>query len=207
MDYRVTPPTMSSQPAVNHLTIFESFRAMFEYALASIQWPPADKPILVQEFPKEREGRFDHQFDVILYRVLHSETATVSNKGVVKPTGIAIRSVENHPEKAGYKRIVLGWQEMVTVEFTVLAKSNRRADELVTWLHRTIMLYAHGMKFFKARGVNYLVFKERLEDKMTKEYGQELYVRPLRYDLRLDLLDVADAKVLESVSITVDGNP
>lgn len=206
MENRVPPPTKSSQPAVNHLTLFEAFRSAFEYALASIQWPESDKPVLVQEFPKERNGEFDKRFDVILYRLVRSEIASTANDRDRKPKGLSQYFEEPHPTKAGYKRILLGWQEMVMVEFRVLAKSNRRADELVTWFHRTIMLYAHAMKFFQARGVNHLVFVERLEDAMTKDYGQELYVRPLRYALRLELLDVADAKTLEQVSITVNGD-
>lgn len=204
MDNLVPPATLSSQPAVDHLTLFDAFRAAFEYALASIQWPASDKPVLVKEFPKTREGKFDDKFDVILYKVCGSRIASTSNGSPRRPTGLSLLRVVDHPSMAGYKQVMVGWQEEVSVEFTVLAKSNQRADELATWFHRMIMVYAHGMMFFKSRGINYLVFQERLEDSMTKDFGQELYKRPLRYNLRLDLQDTAAAKTWDSLSVRVD---
>lgn len=201
MDELVPPPTMSSLPAVDHLGLFGAFREAFDLHLRSMQWPKESWPIFVQTFPKEREGKFDTTFDVILFHIVHCETATTSNDRDRKPTGLSAQARQKHPTKAGYIQETIGWQETVTVQFTVIAKSNERANELALWFHRMIMRYAHSMKFFVARGITRLVFKERLEDVMTKDFGQELYKRPLLYDLRLDLFEVVEAKTLDAVSI------
>jgi hypothetical protein len=205
MQNTVPPPTLSSSPAVNHVTLFEAFLAAFSLDLESMRWPKADQPILVQSYPKAREGAFDSKFDVILYHLVHSEVASTSNGAVRKPKGYWGYDRIKHPTKHGYVLVQATWQEAVTVQFTVLAKSNERANELVDWFHRMVLRYAHGMKFFQARGINYLTFEQRLEDATTKEYGQELYVRPLQYSLRLELMDVGEEKLLDNVAISVNG--
>ena len=201
----VPPPTLSSRPAVNHLTLFGAFQELFNTQVAAMQWPEADRPILVKSFPKVREGSFDTKFDVILFHIMGCETASTSNTRDCKPKGLWLYKTAPHPTKAGYQLVHYGWQEAVTVEFQVLAKANERADELVDWFHRMLMLYVHGMKFFQARGINEFRFQNRLEDTMSKEYGQELYSRPLRYTLRLELFDVAEAKTLDTINISVNG--
>lgn len=205
MDTRVPTPHVSALPAVDHLSVFGAFKEAFELHLESMQWPKADWPILVKSFPKERESKFDTTFDVILFHIVHCQTASTSNMADRRPTGLSRQESILHPTKAGYLQERIGWQEEITVAFDVIAKSNERADELVLWFHRMVMRYAHGMKFFQGRGINYLVFRERLEDVMTKEFGQELYKRPLRYDLRLELFELVEAKLLEDVTIYFDG--
>jgi hypothetical protein len=188
--------------------MFDAFHEAFALHLDSMQWPEKDRPVLVKAFPRNRtsQGGFDTNFDVILFRLLHSAPASTSNSAVRQPKGIWRKEISKHPVKAGYQLVETGWWEQVAVEFQVLAKANQRADELVNWFHRMMMLYAHQMQFFRARGVNDLRFVQRLEDTTTKEYGQELYVRPLQYTLRLELLDKAEVKVMETVGLTVNGS-
>lgn len=197
-------PVQSALPAVTQLTLLAAFGEMFGLALDVASWPEG-RPVLVEQYPLLREGSFDHSFDVILYHLVHSETASTSNDGSRKPKGWWGYSRRPHPTKARYALVHSWWQESVVVDFTVLAKSASRANQLADWYHRTVLLYAHGMKFFQARGVNELRFLERLEDRTTKDYGQELFARPLRYSLRLELSDITEVKLLEEVSIAVNG--
>jgi maltose-binding protein MalE len=104
--------------------------------------------------------------------------------------------------KLGYIEETWGWKEQMTAQFTVYAKSNQRANELVSWFHRMMMQYAFGYKFFQGRGVCYFAFEERLADRKSQDFGQELYIRELRYAVHLNLQDVFEAKTLEDVTIS-----
>lgn len=200
-------PTRSSLPALNHVTLFDAFREMFELHLGTMQWPKEEWPVLVKTYPRDRisTGGYDHAFDVILFHIVESETASTSNDGERKPKGLWTKQTREHPTKKRYQVVESGWQEKVTVQFTILAKSNERADALVDWFHRMVLTYVFAMQFFRTRGVSEFRFEKRLEDKESKEYGQELYSRPLRYSLRLDLAIVSEAKVLERVDVKVNG--
>lgn len=68
--------------------------------------------------------------------------------------------------------------------------------------HRMMMQYAFGYKFFQAVGVCHFAFEERLPDRKTQDFGQELYLRELRYAVRINLQDVYEAKTLEDVMIS-----
>jgi hypothetical protein len=95
-----------------------------------------------------------------------------------------------------------GWKESMTAQFTVYAKSNQRANELAIWFHRMMLQYAFGYKFFQGRGITYFAFEERLPDRKSQDFGQELYIRELRYAVHLNLQDVFEAKTLEDVTIS-----
>jgi hypothetical protein len=196
---------MSALPAVNHVTLLAAFQQMLKVQLDSEAWPESERPRLVADYPREREGKYDTSFDVIVFHIFSSEIASTSRTKDQRPNGFSIFSEEPMPEKTGYKRIRYGWDEETVVQFTVYAKSAERANELVSWLHWTILTYAWGMKFFKARGVNVFEFEKRLEDRTTKDYGQELYVRPLQYRLKLGLRYTAESKLLEQLFVTVNG--
>jgi hypothetical protein len=63
------------------------------------------------------------------------------------------------------------------------------------------MTYIYGLQFFASRGVEKFYFVRRLEDAVVEKYGQELYIRPLQYHVRLNFLDHAEIKDLELVHI------
>src|ERR1019366_4840795 len=77
----------------------------------------------------------------------------------------------------------------------------RRSSDLVSWFHRMMMQYAFAYKFFQARGVTYFAFEERMPDEKSQDFGQELYLRKLRYAVRINLQDVYEAKTLEDIHI------
>lgn len=175
-----------------------------------MRWSDQDKPVLVEDYPREREGGgYDTKFDVILMNIEGSAPPPVASAasrigGTGTGRAIGFKSViEEHPEKNGYRLVKRMWAEELIVQFLIHSKSNRRANELAAWFHRTLILYAHSMQFFRSRGINWFRFHQRLADAKTKEYGQELYLRPLQYALRLELIDTAEIKTLDSIELTV----
>ena len=205
------PPAMSTLAAADWSTFFETVQQAFTLHLASMEWPPEDNPVFVEDYPKARTGGgYDHTFDVILWSVHGSHMATTAQhgpNGPVRPNGIQFRGTRPSPKKLGYFEEVWGWWESMTVQFTVYAKSNERANELVSWFHRMMMQYAFIYKFFQARGVTYFAFEERLADEKSQDFGQELFLRKLRYAVRINLQDVYEAKTLEDVTLAAGITP
>lgn len=204
----ITNLTRSVLPAVSWSSFFEAVNDAMALHLSSANPPGQKAPVLVREYPKTTLGKFDDSFDVILYHVVKSERAGTDRTGLQrKPTGPTPREQIVHPSKGRYHLQTAAWWENMTFEFKVLAKSNDRADELVEWFHRFMIEYTWSLGFFKARGVNYLVYNGRGEDKINKEFGQELYERTIQYMARLELLNSFETKDLESLNVTIEGKP
>jgi hypothetical protein len=199
------PPTMSTLGAVDWSTFFDRVQHAFTLHLASMEWPPENNPVFVEDFPKARSGNgYDTAFDVILWNVHSSRMATTAKQGIngpIVPHGLQLRVRRPSPTKLGYLEETWGWSEQMTAQFTVYAKSNQRANELVSWFHRMMMQYAFSFKFFQAVGVCDFRFEERLPDEKSQDFGQELYLRKLRYAVRINLQDVYEAKTLEDIHI------
>lgn len=195
--------TRSSLDTVDWSTFFDAVKEFLDLHLEATQWIPEDKPVFRESFPRVREGKFDEKFDVIAWSVQGSEMAQTDNAGARKPHGIQLRGSEPHPTKHGYKKEVWGWWECMVPRFSIYAKTNERANELAKWFHFNFMIYAHRNKFFQSRGVRYFKFLRRLPDRKTADFGQELYVRELEYEVHLNIQCAYEAKVLEDVVVSV----
>jgi hypothetical protein len=196
---------MSTLVAADWSTFFDRVKQAFDLQLASMEWPPEDNPVFVEDFPRIKTGTYDTTFDVILWNVHGSQMAVTASQGLngpIRPNGLQFRGSRPSPAKFGYTEETWGWWEQMTAQFTIYAKSNRRANELVSWFHRMMMQYAFSEKFFQAAGVCHFAFDARLPDEKSQDFGQELYLRKLRYAVRLNLQDVYEAKTLEDVVIS-----
>ena len=195
------PPKMSSRAPLDHLSLYQAFVDCFSLAAQTLEWPSQNQPKLVEEYPAQREGEFDTSFDIILMSLAGSHVSSTSNRRDQRPKGIEEVSRIPYPGLTGYLQVRSKWEEDVQVRFDVLSKSNRKANELAMWWHRTLVVYAQSLKFFMARGVNDFRFAERLADQTTKEYGQTLYCRPLLYTLRLELDILTKCKTLDQINM------
>jgi len=202
---QVPPPLRSSQPAAD----YDGFFAAVGEALAlhrREQAIPANWNLnYVEEYPRSKSSEgFDHSFDVVTFKVVSSAFAGVdrTGKGTI-PKSLRRFHSQPHPTKARYHLVTEGWQENVVAEFQVLSKSNQTANQMAIWFHRFLLQYAYSMRFFQSRGIENFVFVERLEDDVTKEYGQDLNRRRLRYAFRLAFLVTYESKDLESIHVEV----
>jgi hypothetical protein len=201
----VPPPYRSAKTAADWNTFFDAVQTAF--ALHVKETPFEGKsPVLVEDFPKMREGKFDTDLDVILWRVFGSVMAPTDNANRRVPNGLRVMGDVQSPTKLGYREVTVGWWELLCSEFQIYSKTNARANKLAVWFHRFMMQYAFSLRFFKAYGVTYFKFEGRLPDEKTQDFGEELYVRKLRYEARISLQNVMDAKTLEGIDLRV-GSP
>jgi hypothetical protein len=197
------PRSRSLQPAVDHQGFLGAVREALALHTKSEGLAPEYVPVLTEDYPREREGEFDHSFDVILFTVVSSQMGATDPRQTRRPNGPVLRENRPHPTKARYRLATYAWWEDSIVQFSVLAKSNKRANELATWFHRFLMRYAHAQHYFSARGVSLFRYRARLEDRPNKDFGQELSERRIQYQIRLEFLDSFELKELESVHLAV----
>lgn len=196
----VLPPLRSALPAVDLLGFLEAVQQALALHIKASGAPEGKAPLLVHDFPRTREGHIDTAFDLISFHVVSSERAGTDPSGRARiPNGPQLRQDQKHPGKAGYRKETWAWTEDAVVQFTVWAKSNHRAEALANWFHRFMMTYTWVLKFFKARGIELLVFEKRVEDKVESREAQELYTRGLQYRLRIECLFTLEAKELEFI--------
>lgn len=197
--------TRSAREAADWMRFFDLVGRMVELRQDELGMDAGERILFVQEYPKSSTGQFDTKYDVVLYEVVSSQMAPTSPDGLRVPIGISLRERMAHPEKAGWLLELYGWWELVEARFTVLAKTNRRADEIARWFHQMMMVYGHGHKLFAAHGINYFRFLRRENDRKIDLGGQELYTRPLVYEARVEILAPFESKSLESLRIQAGG--
>lgn len=197
------PRVRSSKPAVDYARFFQVLQEALDLYAKSTQVPDELKPLLVEDYPKNRQGKFDHSFDVITFSIVEAQPAAMSNDGSRRQQAPMLHDYRPHPTKAKYHLVTFGWKEEATIQFTVHAKSNARANELAAWFQRFLMAFIYGVRYFASYGVEKFYFLRRLEDAVIEKYGQELYVRPIQYHVRLNFLDHVELKDLEFVQLDI----
>lgn len=200
------PRLRSSRPSADLQTFLGVVQKALQLQVRTEAAALSYQPMLVEDFPKERFGRADSPFDVILYNVISSVKAGNSPNGVDrKPNGVQLFEQTPHPTKAGYLLATYGWQELSIVQFTILAKDNKRANDVCNWFHSLMMRWGCVEQLFRAHGIELFRFHQRMEDrKLTSDaFGQELYERRLQYQIRVQFTDWAELKTIDKVNVTV----
>jgi hypothetical protein len=197
------PLLRSSLPAVDIDGFFRAVGEAFTTELNLANVAEANRPLFLEEWPKERLAKPGIPFDFFGYHVVLSRRASTSNQGYRAAKGLTL--IEQKPSRtnAGYTSFTFGWLEEAVVQFTVFAQSNRRATDLMKWFQALVTKYHTIYDYFKARGVNYFVFHQRLEDGIEKAENQDLYTRRLQYVVRVQNLLTLEAKSLESLQLNV----
>lgn len=204
----LSPPALrSSLPAVHIGSFFDSIAAVLPLYIKATPPPEGIKPVFVHDFPKERLKIPDSVFNVITFGVLRAQMAPSSNDGSRVPLGPQFRDSVASGQLYKYNNTTMAWKELVDVQFTCSAHSNKSADILVEWFHAFIMEYAYVQKYFMARGVDRFRFLERSEDKVNDLDGQEIYQRFLKYQIRIEYLKVLLDRQLQTLDMTYEAVP
>jgi hypothetical protein len=198
----VAPFQRTANAAADWSTFFKGVEAMFDFQTAVTQFPSEKLPLFVEDYPRDRNGNYDHSFNVILWSCGGSQMAPSDNAGSRVPNGIELVEKVHSRFQKGYDTVTSRWREVMQADFSILSKSNAEGNFLTDWFHRSMMTYAFIDKFFSGYGVTYFKFEGRGPDLKTIDFGQDLYKRILSYSVRLDLLVVEQLKTLETASLT-----
>jgi len=194
--------TRSPLPSVDWDSFFAAVNDAFNLQVESSGPPGQKAPVFVADYPKDTLGNPVQGLDVILFEVVSSKMAGTDPSGKRRiPKGPTWRETIPHPTKERYSLVTIGWWELMTARFTIYSDSHDRANKLASWFHQMMMRYTFELSFFRARGVQYMIFLERGRDTFSRVFGQELHSRTFDYGVRLELLHSFESKDLESVVI------
>ena len=196
------PRSRSPQPAVDINGFFKLVGEALALCIETEGPPPNGAPIYVQEYAQEKLAAEDQTNDIVVFRVVSGKMASNLNGGG-NPKRPSLREAKTHPEKGtGYQIEIYGWYEQHVVEFTLMSRSNINGNILAEWFHMFLMKYAFALRYFLGRGVDNFEFVERNDDPVDHKEGQEVYVRRLSYQFRLNRLYATESRRLTDIDLT-----
>lgn len=195
------PRSRSPQPAVDLNGFFKMVGEALKLRISTEGAPTNGAPIYVEEYAQERLTKEDQSTDLIVFRVVSAKIAPTTNSGTI-PKRPSLRDQRTHPTKgSGYQINTYGWWEQVQVEFTILSRSNINGNTLAEWFHLFLMEYGWMNKYFLGRGIENFEFVERKDDPVDHNTGQEIYVRRLIYQFRMNRLYATESRLLTDIEV------
>lgn len=154
---------------------------------ASLVWEEPDKdtvtPCISISLVRREPGKFDQGAPF---------------EGSVKQLRPVVRESKEDPSSPGYRKVILGkWHDNL-VRFTCWAQTNKEAIELSFKFEEMMDKYTW---FYRASGVNRVLFWGQEEDKLINNEGKKLYGRPILYFVKTEEISEYSEKELEEVFI------
>lgn len=142
-----------------------------------------------QVFFTEEYPPVDFKTEAISFRLVSREPASTSGgrhlnqrRQEWKPK---IRSIEDDPNRPGYRVVTMGQKFESNIEFTCWARTNKRANMRALWLEDVLQEYAWYLKY---NGIDEFYFLRRDRDFQTELEGNTVFGRPLVYFVRTERL-------------------
>jgi len=159
--------------------------------------PEINRVTLVEEDPD-----IESQTETITYSLMKREPGAFSQgapmEGRVKNQRPRYREAGNDPSEPGYRYVVYGYWYDNIVRFTCWARTNKTANKRAEWFEDMMHEYSW---WFKAQGVDRVLFYERQPDLTVVIDGNKWYGRPFDYFVRTEKLRVFKEKQLEEIII------
>ena len=92
------------------------------------------------------------------------------------------------------------WRDNV-IEFRVMSSDQSRADDMALFFERFMESWYW---YFRDQGIQNIYFDERLEDRIEVIGGAEVYIRPIRYQVRTEIIFQSRASTLRDIRVQFD---
>ena len=117
-----TPTTTlrSATPAVGPTGFLHVVEQALALHIQESELAGTEAPSLVEDFPRDRNGKFDHQFLTVLFSVAGAQMGATDPAGNRRPTGISLRQDQPSLTRARYHQRTYGWWEETLVQFRCL---------------------------------------------------------------------------------------
>lgn len=166
--------------------------------------------VVRSQWPKDEVESPGQDLTIVTQRVISRKPGNTSPDRERRPMKPAMRQdPEPHPEQelrdAGYKVVTSGWWMDNVLEYRVQSANVHRADELALFFQN--FMEAYQFYFKDTGGIQFMRFEERREDIKEKIGGTEVYVRPIRYFVRTELISHAVLATVDSVRVQYDAGP
>lgn len=111
-----------------------------------------------------------------------------------------IRESGIDPTNPGYRTAVLGYVHDNIVRFTCWARTNKVANTRADWFIELMEDYSW---FFKAQGVQRVLFWQQLSDSVLDVSGNRWYGRPIEFFVRTEKLREVNEKKIEEIALKI----
>lgn len=198
---------VSYQP--NNVSL-DDFLNILKDLMEIVQEDRADKVILIDDFSKNNifedpKNPKTPVLGVVTCSVksvkpgsFHQTNQPATSTGVreIRPSlrGIQKASVEDKAVSYYY----FGQRFDNTICFKVHARSNKEANEIVTWFQNLLAIHK---KFFAQKGIIRYYFLERESDSVVKESDNVIHVRPVSYYLTTEEVSMVSEHVLQKIKL------
>ena len=156
----------------------------------------ADKKVIYTEEEPDTSSRTE----TITFSLISREPGAFSQgaplEGKIRNLRPMFREEGDDPENPGYRYIVLGYWYDNVVRLTCWARTNKAANAKVEWLEGLMEEYSW---WYKAQGVDRVIFLGRHADIVVNVDGNKWYGRPIDYFVRTEQLRVFKEKTIEQI--------
>jgi hypothetical protein len=152
----------------------------------------------------EEEPDVNAKSETITFSLMKRQPGAFSQgapfEGNIKNLRPMFREEGNDLDNPGYRYMVLGYKYDNLVRFTCWARTNKVANARAEWFENFMEEYSW---WYKAQGVERVIFQGREADIVTEINGNKWYGRPLDYFVRTETLKVFKEKSIEEILVQV----
>jgi len=150
----------------------------------------------------EEEPDISSSTETVTYSLISREPGAFSQgaplEGKVRNMRPMFREEGDDPENPGYRFMVLGYWHDNVVRLTCWARTNKAANARAEWLENLMEEYSW---WYKAQGVNRVIFLGRRADIVVNIDNNKWYGRPIDYFVRTEQLRVFKEKTIEQILV------
>lgn len=152
----------------------------------------------------EEEPDSNSRSETITFSLLKREPGAFSQgapfEGNVRNLRPMFREEGDDPANPGYRFMILGYWHDNLVRFTCWARTNKAANTRAEWFETLMTEYSW---WFKAQGVDRVIFYGQGADIVTEVNGNKWYGRPFDFFVRTETLKTFSEKSIEEVLVNL----
>lgn len=125
--------------------------------------------------------------DTVTYRITRKEPGTIGKHPFDPPTEIKprVRQYITDPDYPDAHIKILGQWFDVLIQFDCWAKTNNRADDLISWFEDFMFKY---IWVWKKNGVNEILYWMRTQDEWVRQWRNDLSTRSVLYYFKIETI-------------------
>lgn len=153
-------------------------------------------------WPKDPVEQIGQGLSVVAMRVINRRPANMSPDRERRQLKPRFREVTKHPTDPKLRIVISTLPLDNIVEFRVMSSDCSTADDWALFFERFMQSWTF---YFKDAGIQEVRFEERMADTIEVIGGSDIYIRPIRFFVRTELVSQAVAHRIDEVRVEMDG--
>lgn len=195
------PPAKSSGPARD----IDNFLGLVDAALETYQdrlGIPKEKRLIARAaWPKDPVDKPGKDLHLVSFKVIERKNANMSPDRERRPFKAQQKETAQHPDDPTLMIVTKSQLKDNIVECRVQSADLSEADNWALFFERFMMAFEF---YFRDMGIQFIKFEERREDTIEIIGGMEVYIRPIRYLIRTEIVSQSVAKKIDQIDVEYD---